>query len=155
VFLLGDERPGYRQKLLARLPAARRGDLQFIPLVPPAELPARLTSFDLGLALEPDWPVNKDVTISNKIFQYMNAGLAIVASPTAGQLEVMRAAPDSGLVITAHETAEYAAKLDALIGDRGRLRTAQAAARAAAERDFCWERETPRLLAAVDQALRT
>jgi len=154
VYLLGDARPGYREKLLDRLPEARRDDLHFIPLVPPEQLPDRLAEFDIGLALEPIWPVNRNITITNKIFQYMNAGLAVVASNTAGQREVLEAAPDCGLLVTAHETTEYAAHLDALIGDPARLRATQLAARAAAEREFCWERETPRLLAAVAQALR-
>jgi glycosyltransferase involved in cell wall biosynthesis len=153
VYLLGDERPGYRQKLLARLPESRRGDLHFIPLVTPEELPAKLAEFDIGLALEPRWPLNRNITITNKILQYMNAGLAIIATDTAGQQEIMAAAPDCGLLISAHETTEYAAKLDTLLGDHARLRAAQLAARAAAEREFCWERETPRLLAAVRGAL--
>lgn len=154
VYLLGDERPGYREKLLARLPPERRDHLHFIPLVTPDELPAKLAEFDIGLAVEPDWPVNKDLTISNKILQYLNAGLAVVATDTAGQKEVMQAAPDSGLLITARETTDYARKLDTLIGDAARLRSAQVAARAAAEREFCWERDTPRLLGAVERALR-
>lgn len=154
VYLLGDERPGYRQKLLGRLPEARRGDLHFIPLVTPEQLPAKLAEFDIGLALEPRWPLNRNITITNKILQYMNAGLAVIATDTAGQKEVMAAAPDCGLLITAHETTEYAAKLDALIGDRARLRATQLASRAAAEREFCWERETPRLLGAIERALR-
>lgn len=153
VHLLGDERPGYREKLLARLPAGRRGDLHFIPLVPPEQLPGKLAEFDIGLALEPRWPLNRNITISNKILQYMNAGLAVIATDTAGQKEVMAAAPASGLVITAHETGEYAAKLDTLIGDRARLRATQVASRAAAEQQFCWEREAPHLLAAVARAL--
>lgn len=153
VYLLGDERPGYRQKLLDRLPAGRRGDLHFIPLVTPEQLPGRLAEFDIGLALEPRWPLNRNITITNKILQYMNAGLAVIATDTAGQQEVMAAAPECGLLIAAHETTEYAAKLDALIGDHARLRAAQLASRAAAEREFCWERETPRLLAAVARAL--
>ncbi len=154
VYLLGDERPGYREKLLARLPAARRDDLRFIPLVTPEELPAKLAEFDIGLALEPRFPLNRNITITNKILQYMNAGLALVATDTAGQAEVMAGAPGSGLLISAHETAEYAARLDALLADRARLSAMQATARAAAEREFCWERETPRLLAAVARALR-
>jgi glycosyltransferase involved in cell wall biosynthesis len=154
VYLLGDERPGYRAKLLARLPAARRGDLRFIPLVTPEQLPDKLAEFDIGLALEPRWPLNRNITITNKILQYLNAGLAVIATDTAGQKEVMSAAPDCGLLITAHETTDYAARLDALLGDRARLRATQLAARAAAEREFCWERETPRLLAAVERALR-
>ena len=153
VYLLGDERPGYRAKLLARLPESRRGDLHFIPLVTPAQLPAKLAEFDIGLALEPRWPLNRNITITNKILQYLNAGLAVIATDTAGQKEVMAAAPDCGLLITAHETTEYAAKLDALLADHARLRATQLASRSAAEREFCWERETPRLLAAVGRAL--
>ena len=154
VYLLGDERPGYREKLLARLPVARRGDLHFIPLVTPEQLPGKLAEFDIGLALEPRWPLNRNITITNKILQYLNAGLAVIATDTAGQREVMTAATDCGLLITAHETTEFAAKLDALLGDHARLRATQLAARAAAEREFCWEREAPRLLAVVERAFR-
>ena len=153
VFLLGDERPGYREKLLGRLPPSRRGDVHFIPLVTPEQLPDKLAEFDIGLALEPRWPLNRNITITNKILQYLNAGLAVIATDTAGQKEVMQAAPDSGLLITAHETTEYAEKLDTLLGDSARLRATQLAARAAAAREFCWEQETPRLLAAVARAL--
>lgn len=153
VYLLGDERPGYRDKLLRRLPAARRDDVRFIPLVTPEQLPDKLAEFDIGLALEPRWPLNRNITITNKILQYMNAGLAVIATDTAGQQEVMRAAPAAGLLITAHETTDYAAKLDALLGDPARLRATQLAARAAAVREFSWEPETPRLLEAVARAL--
>jgi glycosyltransferase involved in cell wall biosynthesis len=153
VYLLGDERRGYREQILARLPAHRRGDVHFLPLVSPEQLPIELAKFDVGLALESRRPLNRDITITNKILQYMNAGLAIVATDTAGQIEVMKAEPNCGLLITAHETGDYAASLDHLIGNPSRLRAAQLAARAAAEREFCWERETPRLLAAVEAAL--
>ena len=155
VYLLGDERPGYRQHLLSRLPESRRADVGFIPLVPPDTLAAKLAEFDVGLALEPNWPRNRDVTISNKIFQYMNAGLAVVSTDTAGQSEVMRAAPDCGLLVQAHETTLLTARLDELIGQPGRLHACQAAARAAADAQFCWERDAPQLLSAVGVALRS
>jgi glycosyltransferase involved in cell wall biosynthesis len=153
VFLLGGELPGYREKILRRLPAERRHLVSFIPFVPPESLPKKLTEFDLGLALEPHSPRNKDLTISNKIFQYMDAGLAIVATDTAGQREVLRAAPDAGLLVAAHETGELARHLDRLLAAPACLRAMQVAARRAAEEQFCWEREAPRLLAAVELAL--
>ena len=155
VYLLGDERPGYRDHLLSRLPLARRADVRFIPLVTPEELPFKLAEFDIGLALEPHWPVNRDVTISNKIFQYMNAGLAVVSTDTAGQSEVMHAAPASGLLIQAHETTQVAARLEDLISNRAQLRTCQQAARQAAVAQFSWEHDAPRLLLAVGSALDT
>ncbi len=153
LFLLGDERPGFCEYLRHRLPAERRGDLQVIPLVTPEQLPGKLAEFDIGLALEPKHPVNRNITITNKLFQYFNAGLAVIATDTAGQREVMRAAPDTGLLVQAHETTQLAVQLDELLGNPARLRAMQLAARAAAEREFCWEREAPVLLAAVEQAL--
>ena len=155
VVLLGDVRPGYRQHLLANIAADHRDRVVFIPPVAPDELPDRLTAFDVGLALEPHWPRNKFVTTGNKIFHYLSAGLAIVATDTAGQTEIMRAAPDAGLLIAAHETMQLAAQLDALLADRAKLRECQSAARAAAVEKFCWEKDTTRLLAAVERALVT
>lgn len=153
VYLLGDERPGYRQKLLDRLPPARHGDLHFLPLVTPGQLPDKLAEFDIGLALEPRWPLNRNITITNKILQYLNAGLAVIATDTAGQREVMQAAPGCGVVADNTDAASWARQLDAVLGDSAQLRRMQQAARAAAEREFCWEHDAPRLLAAVARAL--
>ena len=155
VVLLGDVRPNYRNQLLAGVSAARRDQISMIPPVTPDELPDRLATFDIGLALESRWPVSRDITITNKIFQYMNAGLALIATDTSGQTEVMRAAPGSGLLIAAHETTYLTNQLDHLLTNRERLRECQRASRAAAARQFCWETEAPRLLVAVEQALAT
>ena len=151
--LLGDVRPAYREHLLTAVAADHRARLEFLPLVTPDELPDQLAAFDIGLALESRWPLNRDITITNKILQYMNAGLAVVATDTAGQTEVMRAAPASGLLVAAHETTQLAAQLDGLLADRPRLRECQQAARAAVVEKYCWEMDTPRLLAAVERAL--
>jgi len=155
VVLLGDVRDGYRQHLLARVAADRRDCVTFLPLVTPDQLPDQLAAFDIGLALESRWPLNRDITITNKILQYMNAGLALVATDTAGQAEVMRAAPESGLLVAAHETSQLAIQLTNLLSNRETLRGQQRAARAAAASQFCWEMDAPHLLAAVERALVT
>jgi len=151
--LLGEARPGYREHLLGLLPAARQPDLIFLPPVPPHELPGKLAQFDLGLALEARTPPSRDVTITNKILQYLNAGLAVIATDTAGQREVLQAAPECGRLISTADPAQLASKLDALIADRAGLRSMQHAARKAAEQHFCWEKDRLRLLAAVNDAL--
>ena len=155
VFLLGDARADYHTRLLFRLPASRRADLHLLPAVAPSELPAKLAEFDLGLALETRTPPSRDTTITNKILQYLNAGLAVIATDTAGQREVMHAAPDCGLLINAsdHAPPQLAAQLDALLENRAQLQRMQRAARTAAEQKYCWEHDTPRLLAAVTQTL--
>jgi glycosyltransferase involved in cell wall biosynthesis len=151
--LIGEQRPDYGEFLRGLLPAARRDDLELLPAVASADLPDRLTEFDAGLALEPHFPPNKDVTISNKIFQYLNAGLALIATDTSGQLEVIKAAPGCALVVREKDPAEWIGQLDRLLGDPARLQRMQQCSRAAAERIFCWEMEAPRLLATVAQAL--
>lgn len=153
IYLLGDERPGYRQKIIGRLGPGHRERVHFLPLVTPDALPGKLAEFDLGLALEPVWPRNRNVTITNKIFQYMNAGLGIISSNTAGQREVMHAVPECGLLLQAHETTINTARLDALLADRPRIDACRQASRTAAETQFAWEHDESRLLAAVERAL--
>lgn len=153
VTLIGGERTAYRENLLRGLPAGRRHFVTFLPLLPPAELPGKLSEFDVGLAVEARQPANRDLTIANKIFQYLNAGLAVVATDTAGQSEVLQAAPDAGLLVTVHEPGDLARRLDDLLAEPARLRAMQTAARRAAQEQFCWEKEAPHLLAAVARAL--
>lgn len=153
VHLLGEVRPGYRESLLAALPPAQRPLLHFLPPVPPSELPHTLAGFDIGLALESHQPPSRDVTITNKILQYLNAGLAVVATDTAGQIEVMESAPDAGVIVREEQPDAYTASLDHLVAAPERLRAAQLAARAAAEHEYCWEHESRTLLRLVASAL--
>jgi glycosyltransferase involved in cell wall biosynthesis len=151
--LLGQPTPGYDRRLLSHLPSAWHPRVSFLPLVPPAELPGVIAQCDVGLALEPRIPENKNRTISNKILQYLNAGLAVVASDTAGQCEVLAQRPEAGVIVEMHETTYLAETLDRLLADRVALVRRQTAARKLAEDTYCWERETPNLLALVARAL--
>jgi glycosyltransferase involved in cell wall biosynthesis len=152
--LLGEAREAFRADLLARLPPDRRPHISFLALVPPPDLPALIARHDIGLALEEADIPNRNLTITNKILQYLNAGLAIVASDTAGQREVLGHGPDAGVLLRTAGRPAVTATLDALLADRGALRRRQTAARRLAETRYCWEREAPRLLALVEAALR-
>jgi glycosyltransferase involved in cell wall biosynthesis len=151
--LLGQARAGFVDELRARLPPERRDQVEFLPLVPPAGLASVIARHDLGLALEQPFILNRDLTITNKILQYLNAGLAVVASDTAGQREVLAGAPEAGVLVDLHETTHLARQLDGLLADRGALAARQRAARRLAEGQYCWEHEAPRLQAAVASAL--
>lgn len=151
--LLGQPSPGFAEELLSRLPPAFAARVTLLPLVDPRELPTLIARHDIGLALEQSWITNRDLTITNKILQYLNAGLALAATPTSGQREVLAHAPGAGCLIDPESPATTAATLDEFIRDRSRLAAAQASARAAAERTYCWEHEAPRLVAIVAGAL--
>ncbi|ATC65702.1 glycosyl transferase family 1 [Nibricoccus aquaticus] len=154
VVLLGEPVPGFEQKLLAPLSSAQRTCIRFLPLVPNAALPALIAEHDIGLALEDPAIVNRDLTITNKILQYLNAGLALVATDTAGQREVLACSPDAGLILPRiADATEHARLLDHLLADSSALLARKQAARLLAETQYCWEKESPRLLALVEKAL--
>ncbi len=55
----------------------------------PNALMEHLAGFDIGLAIELNVPLNRDLTISNKLFQYIGSGIPVIASRTKGQNEIM------------------------------------------------------------------
>ncbi|RZL46786.1 MAG: hypothetical protein EOP00_13905 [Pedobacter sp.] len=59
--------------------------LQFIEPINPDEIFPFAKKFDIGLALETGYCVNNNIALSNKLFTYLTAGLAIIASETDAQ----------------------------------------------------------------------
>jgi glycosyltransferase involved in cell wall biosynthesis len=153
VVLLGEDRGGYQQRLRALLPETKQASLQFRPLVTPDELPTVIAAHDIGLALEDSSIVNRDLTITNKILQYLNAGLAVLATPTAGQREVFAAQPEIGEFFDPLDPTQALAALRRIATDREQLRARQQAARRLAQDRYCWEREETKLLALVSRTL--
>jgi len=152
VVLLGEDRHGYRETLRASVPRSHQARLTFHDLVPPDLLPGLIARHDIGLALETPLSRNRDLTITNKILQYLNAGLAVVATPTAGQREVLAHGPEAG-VLLGSDPAANARLLDELLSDRARLQARQRAARRLAETRYCWEHDRQVLLDLVNKAL--
>ena len=151
--LLGDSDGDFRERLLGSTPAQKRHAIAFLPTVPPAELAALIARHDIGLALEQNSITSRNLTITNKILQYLNAGLAVVASDTAGQREVLGRTGGAGIAVSLDDAGALARVLDSLLADRAALARRQAAARRAAEETYCWEREAPRLLSLVERSL--
>ena len=151
--LLGQVAGDFDRRLLSLVPEARRRDVEFLPTVPPGALPGIIARYEIGLALEQADIVNRDLTISNKILQYLGAGLAIVATPTAGQREVLAYAPEAGALESFADPAKAASVLDGLLADRDALAARRAAARRLAESRYCWEQEAPQLVRLAEQAI--
>ncbi len=155
VVLVGEPSPGYREELLSSLSSARREQITFLDCVAPTALPSLLAQHDIGLALEERSIPNRNLTITNKILQYLNAGLAVVASDTAGQREVLSQGPDAGVLVPPEQIEVFRLALDALLQSRAALAHRQAAARRLAQQVYCWEREEPRLNTLIKLALAT
>jgi glycosyltransferase involved in cell wall biosynthesis len=113
------------------------------------ELIAGMEQFDVGLALERPEHGNYSVTVTNKFFSYLLAGLAIAATDTPGPREIMEQVSGAGFVYPAGRAHLLAEGLERWIRDRRALVAAQRAAWTAARQRFCWEVEQEHFLAQV------
>jgi glycosyltransferase involved in cell wall biosynthesis len=139
--------------LFSRVPPGWQRKIFLHGLVTNAELLSRIAEHDIGFAGEMKYCKHKDLTVSNKILQYMLGGLAVVASDTAGQQEVARKANDAVMLYPSKDSAALATSINALLESRKYLNLAKARSLQAAEQTFCWERQEPILLEAITEAL--
>jgi len=130
-----------------------RAAVHFHPPCPPSELLSRASEHDVGLALETDHSVNRDLTVTNKFFMYLTAGLAIAASDVRGHREVMRSIPAVGRLHRLGEPNEIAAHLNTWQTDAQSLTAAKQASLLAAKVTWNAEHEGRKIVASVSAAL--
>ncbi len=136
-----------------RFPRDAGHTLELHPLVPPNQLLGEIAKFDIGLALERSTPPSRDLTVTNKILHYLLAGLAVVASDTAGQREVAESAGCAVRLFRPDDAEQLAAALNHFATDPTALHSARAASLQVAERRFSWERQEAVLLDSVERAI--
>lgn len=150
VHLRGRPRPGYVEELLAPLPLHIRQSVYVHDQVPQGELLSRLMEHDIGYCGELSNCLNHDLTISNKCLEYLRAGLALVASDTAGQLEMASRIPDAVGVFRQGDGGALADALRPLLGDGDRLARAKRASWEGFEAAFGWEASKRRIQEQVE-----
>ena len=128
------------------------GSVTFHPVIDRDELFRSMAEYDVGLAVERPHNRNYNLTVTNKIFSYMLAGLAVAATDTPGQREVMDQTPGAGSLYTAGDTKCLRAALESWIRDREQLRQAQQAAWDAARSRFCWDIEQHKFLELLNRS---
>lgn len=153
IHLRGKTALGAEQWLGQRIPPGWRSRVTVHDIVPNVELLSRIAEHDVGFAGEMRHPRTRDLTVTNKVLQYLLAGLAVVASDTAGQREVADKALGAVLVYESGNARALAEKIDLLAGSPERLTAARDAALRAAAESFSWQLMVPRLLASVAAAL--
>jgi len=154
IHLRGKPAAGFEDWLAAKVPARWRQRVFIHPLVSNAELLSRIAEHDIGFAGEQkNISRNRDLTVTNKILHYLLGGLAVLASDTAGQKETAAKASGAVRVYRSGDAASLAQELNALLGSTELLRTSKTAALATAEKEFCWELQTPVLVQSVKNAL--
>ena len=143
---------GYQAWLDAAVPSPLRKRVFVHAPVPAEELPARIAEHDIGFAGETASIRSRDLTATNKIFQYLQGGLAVLASDTAGQKEVASIAPGAVRLFRADDEQSLAWQLSAILQDETAMGPVGRSA-LESSRKLCWEEEKHRFLSAVEQAL--
>lgn len=80
--------PGYIERLRARAAGDRR--IVFHEPVPPSDLPRVLNAYDVGVFWIPPVHTNARLTMPNKLFDFVQARLAIAIGPTLEMERVVR-----------------------------------------------------------------
>ena len=149
IHLRGNYPDNYRQWLEALVTDEWRDRIFIHPIVPNNELLSRIAEHDIGLALESSDIKSRDLTVTNKLFQYLQAGLAVIATDTAGQREIFSQFPDIGQLIASNNPQALAQAIDHLLSNPNKLTAAKSAALQATASQLCWEKQAQTLVEAV------
>ena len=153
IHLRGKPAPGFAEWLIAHLPDRWRDRVIVHDLVPNDELLSRIAEHDIGFAGEQKYCRSRDLTVTNKILDYLLGGLVVVASDTTGQGEVAEQARGAVQLYRAGDHQDLAIKLNCLLSSPNELAEAKEGALAAARESFCWERQAAKLLRSIERAL--
>jgi glycosyltransferase involved in cell wall biosynthesis len=132
-----------------------RANIFFHDPIPPDQIIAFASQFDIGLAVETGKPLNRDLCLTNKIFTYLQAGLAVVASDTSAQKDLLNQYPGTGKI---YQKGNHQSLADALVyyhQRRKELFEARKAALTIAQEQLNWENESRKFLNLVDQTLNS
>jgi glycosyltransferase involved in cell wall biosynthesis len=142
----------YRTWLMAQVPDGWSDRVFIHGTVPNQELPLRIAEHDIGLALETTAIPSRNLTITNKLFQYLQAGLAVIATDTAGQREVLQSHPLAGQLIASDDPRSLAMAIDYWVQQPSQLAIAKQAA-IAASKMLAWEPQANLLVRRAAAAL--
>jgi glycosyltransferase involved in cell wall biosynthesis len=153
IHLRGTLLGGYAEWLKSIITPRLRERVFIHDVVPNDALLSRISEHDIGLALETSAIRSRNLTITNKLFQYLQSGLAVIATNTAGQKEVFAQTPNIGMLISDNDVTGLAHALTELFGNSKHLQDAKEAALAAFNEKFCWEHQSETVVRLVDSAL--
>ncbi|MGO1267587.1 MAG: glycosyltransferase family 4 protein [Microbacterium gubbeenense] len=138
--IIGD---GPERERLEGVADAIGADVRWLGAIPHEAVPAELNAMHVGVA---PYPATADAYFSPlKAFEYLAAGLAVVASET-GQIPSLIAHDDTGILVPAGGVDALRGALTTLRDDRGLARRLGSAGRARAVSQHDWDRTLDRIL---------
>ena len=151
--LLGLCPDDYKQQLLQISQAAgiASDKVHFYNPVQTDQIFAMAPAFDIGIASETGFSPNNNMALSNKLFTYIQCGLAVVASNTPAQYAFMQQHPQTGKIYNnANNLSVILTEYDA---DRDLLFQTKNESYKIGQTVLNWENESQKFLSLVRQTL--
>jgi glycosyltransferase involved in cell wall biosynthesis len=147
IVMMGNDKLGTQaqlEELIADVGVADQ--VKIIPNVPYNDLLDWTASADLGLIVyPPDYSLNIQMSLPNKLFEFLMVGVPVLSSQLDAVVEVIRTY-DVGRVVISLAPADIAAAINVMLADRVALARMRRNAFSVAQQEFNWEKEQQRLI---------
>ena len=153
VTLVGNSQGNYQEELEKRIPQVWKSRLQFQSQVKDREVIPLVAQHHIGLALEKKTPENRDLTVTNKMLQYLLGGLMVVATKTRGQEEIAKLVNGAVQLIPLDEPEKLGSALNHLAKSPDIIKDGRFRARSRAEGRLCWEKESQQIIGIFERSL--
>ncbi len=130
--------------IIPRLPEGMNAKLRFKPPVPPREVSLWVSGADIGLVATEKSGLSHIHSLPNKLFEYIQAGLAVIVSDLPEMSRVAREYR-CGRIFPSGDASALAAVMSGLASHPDELARLKSAAREAG-RELVWEKEREKLV---------
>lgn len=123
--------------------------LFFYPPIQASEIFSFASQFDIGLATEIGVPYNRDLCLTNKIFTYIQAGLATIASDTTAQMQLLTTFKEMGMIYERKKIKTLQDIFYTYLNDKKMLKNHKINAKRYANEELNWDIEKDKFLTVV------
>jgi glycosyltransferase involved in cell wall biosynthesis len=147
IVMMGANEGSMQAQLEALIASERVADrVKIIPPVAHTELLDWTASADLGLIIyRPDFSPNVQMMLPNKLFEYLLAGLPVLASSLDAISDIVRT-HEVGQIVSSLSPEDVGAAINAMLSDQVTLARMRRNALEAARHEFHWEKESQKLV---------
>jgi glycosyltransferase involved in cell wall biosynthesis len=119
--------------------------VKFVPPVPYVELLNWTASADIGLIIYRPQSANVPMMLPNKLFEYLMAGVPVLASPLEAVVDIINTY-EVGSIVRSLDPEEVGHAMSALLADHKALGRMRRNALAACQRELRWDVESQQLI---------